>query len=429
MSNQANIGSYCYDLTLSKIQFNSDTSKWSPNNVRRIFISGDGTCVQYFVGTIKGSYGCSLFNPTKAVNCFCDKGFKPIISCLIDLVCSNIEEIVFCTKSLSGVNLNQSELNLSAILKGYSGAMNPDLAKSLLGRFVRLRSICIYNGDLQSVVGMLDSGSLKNPVKLFGEIAPNCSVQLLNNENWYKSRRLRPQIYSFDCKNGKLDKYFETVQESYESKLRESKINEINKGRYGKKEDEVRMADALASKFVTCLKKYASCSQKTEVDANLLTVNLRVPKGDYSKLVSSTSAEVLSHGVQVDCKETMEFYELLIESLKCLAQNCYTQILSLFFNAVASYEDRMVTLNIKMKGFNAGKVVVPVDVFGRGKAEELLSCSFKVGITGSVRELKASACYIMVYLCKLVIPRSQAKNVAVYNKKFWEDIIFDDKEV
>lgn len=430
MKNES-VGAYCYDIALSKVQFSRDTTKFSPNNVRRLFISGDGVIVQFFVNTGSGYTNTGLFNPTKAFNCFCAKDFKPIIQCLTDLVCSNIEEIVFCTKSQNDVSLNQSELNLTAILKGYTGAMSTDLSKSLLGRFVRLRSVTFFDGTLSQVTSVEKTESFNGYDKMFADCLQNaslCRMQLLDNKDWYKSKRLRPQHYLLDGK-GRLLGYFERVQNLIEERLKSNKISEINSERLGKKAETIKSYDDLASRLLCCIRRYIYCSEKTSFDATKLLVGITVPEMDYSELVSKDTLDVLSRAVvDKQTKESAEKYDVLCRSLALLVENCYKEILTSFLLAVSSYERRKITLHVKMKGFHASDIVVPTECNGLKKAEELLECHFTIGSSGS-KALKTSSAQLLMYTCKLVIPYSQAKNKEVFSIRYWSDILFGKKGV
>lgn len=431
MSN-VSVGTYCYDIALSKIQFSKDTTKFSPNNVRRLFISGDGVLVQLFVNTGSGYTLTGLFNPAKAFNCFCAKDFKPIIQCLVDLVCSNIEEIVFCTKSQNGINLNQSELNLTSILKGYTGAMSPDLAKSLLGRFVRLRSVTFFDGVLSQVISVEGTENFRGYDKLFVDCLPDkslCRMQKLDNKDWYKSKRLRPQHYLMDG-TGRLSGYFERVQGLVEEQLKAGKIEEINNERLGKKAETIKVYDDLSSRFITCIKRYMACSSKTSFDATKLLQGIVVPQMDYSKLVSKDTLDVLSRAsVNTQMKESAEKYDLLCNSLVLLTENCYNEILTSFLLAVSSYESKLTTLRVKMKGFNASQIVVPSECNGLKKAEELLECHFSVEGSKSSKALKLSASLLLMYTCKLIVPYSQAKNKDVFSAQYWQGILSEKKGV
>ena len=418
----ASIGTYCYDIALSKVQFSSDTSQFSPNNVRRLFMSGDGVFVQLFVNTGTGIYKKGIFNPAKAFDCFCDKNFKPIIQCLIDLVCSNLEEIVFCMQSQSGVNLSQAELNLTAILKGYTGSISPDLAKTLLGRFVRLRSITMFNGSLNEVMELAGTSDFRDYSKLFSDCVSDktrLKEQSLGNAEWYNNSRLRPQHYMLDVQGGKLSKYFSTVKERLESALKSDKITEMNKQRFGKKQEKVNEFNCLSDNMLVCLTKYAKCSKKVGVDASKLIVGLSVPSNLESFGLSKNVSDALSRvSVDTSVKETSEKYDLLISSLAKLSETCYLTTLEMFFEAVKSYVDKKTTLKVKMKGFDPSRVLVPSGVRVSSDVEGLLDCKFTENGT-----IRGSMAILLAYTCRLNIPASQIRDKSMYEVSYWSGIL------
>ena len=418
----SSVGTYCYDVALSKVQFSSDTSQFSPNNVRRLFLSGDGVVVQLYVNTGSGIYKKGFFNPAKAFDCFCDKGFKPIIQCLVDLVCSNLEEIVFCMQSQSGVNLNQAELNLTSILKGYTGSISPDLAKTLLGRFVRLRSVTMFNGSLNEVLELSSGDTLRDYAKSFSDCVSDKSrvkEQSLDNTEWYKHHRLRPQHYMLDVQGGKLSNYFEKVKGRLEQSDKETRIAEMNAQRFGEKQKIVDTYNQLASGMVACLKKYANSSRKVEIDATRLLTGLSVPT-DISKFnLSSNVVDVLSRASEnTSVKETSEKYELIISSLSKLSENCYLYVLEMFLEAVRSYKDKQTTLLVKSSHFELHKVKMPAGVADYSDVEYMVRGKFSDNAS-----IKNSIARLLAYTCKLNIPQSQIKDLHMYEVSYWQDIL------
>lgn len=418
----SSVGTYCYDIALSKVQFSSDTNQFSPNNVRRLFISGDGVLVQLFVNTGTGIYKKGFFNPSKAFDCFCDKGYKPIVQCLVDLVCSNLEEIVFCTQSQSGTKLNQAELNLTALLKGYSGSLNPDLAKSLLGRFPRLREITMFNGTIEGVVEISGSETFRDYSKPFSDCISDKKllyVQTLSNAEWYKHHRLRPQHYMLDIQGGKLSTYFEKVKSKLESSDKESRIAEMNAKRFGEKQKTVDTYNNYATGMLICLKKYAQSSKKVDIEATRLLVGLSAPTGLDQFGLSKDVVDVLSRAsVDSSVKEMSEKYEVLTASLAKLSETCYLYALEMFFEAVRSYKERQTTLKVKSRDFDCSKIKVPTGVSGYFDVEELLGCKFSESVN-----VKVAMAHLLAYTCKLNIPLSQIKDKSMYEVEYWQGIL------
>lgn len=417
----SSVGTYCYDIALSKVQFSSNTSFFSPNNVRRIFISGDGVMVQLFVNTGTGKIKQGRFNPIKAFDCFCDKNYKPVVQCLVDLVCSNLEEIVFCTSTKSGIKLNQSELNLTALLKGYSGSLSPDLAQSLLGRFPRLREIVMFSGTLQDVIDLSGSEVFRDYSKLFTDCYEDKKlfyIQSLNNKDWFKQYRLRPQHYVLDMKGGKLSVYFDTVRSKLETKDKEDKIKEMNTQRFGKKQEVIDKRNLVATNMLISLKKYSNCSKKTYIDTAWLLKGISAPQDLTKYNLSKEVVDAFSRGsVNNNVKEESEKYDLVSASLSKLSENCYTMILESFFSAVFEYSERKVTLSVKLRDFDASKVVVPNGI-SASSVEELLGVKFS-----SEGSIVNSLAILLAYLCKLNVASSQIKDKQMYTVSYWSGLL------
>ena len=416
------IGAYCYDLALSKVQFSSDTSKFSPNNVRRIFISGDGVLVQSFIDTGSGKFKQCTFNPTKAFNCFCDKGYKPIVQCLVDLVCSNLEEIVFCTKSSSGTNLNQAELNLSALLKGYSGSLSPDLSKSLLGRFPRFREIVMFNGLLSDVLSLTKDSNFGKSVKTFSDYISEKGllyVQQLNNESWFAHHRLRPQHYLLDVQGGSLSKYFDSVKSAVEKSEKESKISEMNTKRFAEHQKNIDVRNQLATNMLVCLKRYANSSRKVDIDASKLLEGLSVPEELGTFCLSTEVLDVFKRArVDTSVKETAQKYELVISSLAKLSEACYLYTLNMFLDAVRSYEGKYALFLIKSRNFRIWNIRIPEGVNGYHDVELTMRSNFSKDAS-----IKDSMAHLLAYTCKLNIPVSQIKDDDMYSVDYWRCIL------
>lgn len=417
----SSIGTYCYDIALSKVQFSNNTSQFSPNNVRRIFISGDGVMIQSFVNTGTGRFKQGFFNPTKAFDCFCDKNYKPIVQCLVDLVCSNLEEIIFCTASQSGTKLNQSELNLTALLKGYSGSLSPDLAKSLLGRFPRLREIVMYSGTLQDVIELSKTDMFKDYSKLFTDCFEDKKlfyIQSLNNKEWYGSQRLRPQHYTLDVQGGKLSNYFATVKSKLEAEDKNEKIKEMNNQRFGKKQEIIDKRNIVANNMLVALRKYSSCSKKTHLDTANLLKGISAPEDLTKYNLSKDVVDAFSRGsVNNLIKEESEKYDLVSSSLSKLSENCYSLVLNDFLSAVYSYSERKTMLKVKLKGFDASKVVVPKG-FNSSSAEDLIGAKFS-----NEGSIVSSLAILLAYLCKLSVATSQIKDKQMYNVSYWSGLL------
>lgn len=434
------VGKYCYNMALKRVQYSSDTSKCSPNNVRRLFISSDGVLVQYFVSADGGLFKSGVFNPAKVVDCFCDKGFVPIIKCLSDLICSNVEEIVFCTGSQCGIALSQKELNLSAILEGYSGSLSPDLIKSLLGRFVRLRSITFFNGMLTEVAGLRQK--LRNYDCLFSdltEVKSRVVVKLTDNTQWYTKRRLRPQHYMLDIDGGKLSTYFLKVEETKSVADKSAKIAELKNERLGSRVEKIKDLDKVCTSFYKCIMKSAGLVERSgfkkihmpmaDLKGRILRScsTLTVPKLALEGMVSTYTYECLSAGsISDSVTDEAEKYELLAQALRVLAESLYTDYFAWFFNGVRQDFDEMsLTTKLAFAEFPAHRVFKPANV---SSAISLLEQDIGISLEGTSKDIKYSVAVISTWLIRFHV-MSTAEDVRRYRTiSYWESLLNTNKQ-
>lgn len=239
-------GEYCYNLVISKFTegVNLDNSSnnfvtgWSPNNLRRIFISPDGVILQYF--TTSGAKVNRLVQPVlfkddrKCMECFYDEKYKPIVSMLVGKrICSSLEEIIYLTASVHGRQLPERELMLQELVERSKVQSNEaELLKNISDRFVRLRALIFLNITMKELTSLQQfSSNIKNGAFMFAddEYFRGTAVKIydLHKNDWWKHTRLRPQYYSLDAEGTSLTSYFEKVREIKSSEEKENKLSSI----------------------------------------------------------------------------------------------------------------------------------------------------------------------------------------------------------
>lgn len=233
-------GDYAYNLVADLVDYCGDIKKsggnkssiayskdYSPNNIRRLIIGGDGVCI-YFHKPINGKYfKIRAFSDSDQCNinkCLYLPDYKPMIWALSERICSSVEEIIICTQSKSGINFSR-ELNLDGLLRNYN-SRNGDVKESVMRRYTRLAYFTIIDCMINDLVVTCNKLDCNNPHTLISElptISNRISSAIKFKDDWYKYYSIRPQYYSFDTK---LADYFSEVIASIE---KESKKNEVEK--------------------------------------------------------------------------------------------------------------------------------------------------------------------------------------------------------
>ena len=187
------------NMQKNNVQF---TDAYSPNNIRKIVISPEGTIVYYHVPVNGNLFKIVYYSPTILEQCELMKGYKPIINLIkTPYVCSSIEEIVFVTQGSDGSYLTSSE-------QWYSGDKN-------LVDFKRLRDIVVYSGTLQQYIS-----EDKQP---FSDKMSMADTTFIHEEDWYKNWGYRPKFYVVD---EQLKKRFEKIASQYKTAERDKGKNE-----------------------------------------------------------------------------------------------------------------------------------------------------------------------------------------------------------
>lgn len=238
-------GEYCYNIALSKftegvnLQQEGVIAKWSPNNLRRIFISPDGIILQYF--TTSEAHTSRLVQPVvfkdnrRCQECFYDEKYKPIVSMLVGKrICSCLEEIIYLTRSTSGRQLPESELRLQELVERSKVQSNEtELLKNISDRFVRLRALIFMDLTMQELTSDPEfSKNIKNGAFLFADDdyfrGKAVKIYDIHENDWWQHTRLRPQYYSLDAEGSPLSSYFNKVREIKQVEARENRLSSIN---------------------------------------------------------------------------------------------------------------------------------------------------------------------------------------------------------
>ncbi len=258
-----NIPRYCYDFLFENgIKYTSGDS-FSPNNIKRVILSPDGFAVQLHVGS---NLIFKLFDTTYAGQCYYHEKYKPMFSALAtDLVCSNVEEVIFCKGSLYNLYLPQSELDFRSIISNNKIVGNEKVLRDeIIKRFPRLRYVSIIDASMQELI-QATKEILQSPTGVVSEskdLPFTVSQKIeINKDDWYKVIRLRPANYKLDMAGGALEKKLTGIRDKIEKDKQASRVAEIKNNRIGKYKDNVESVERKLQPVLSCyimLRKIAS---------------------------------------------------------------------------------------------------------------------------------------------------------------------------
>lgn len=429
-------GKYCYDVVLDAIQYSNDSKDWSPNNIRRLILSPDGVAVQLHTGR---SLIQKPFNIIKAGSCFSDEKYKPMITTLVNRICSSVEEIVFCTASSNGLYLPQSELELRSILASTKSTYTEaDLLRNISARFVRLRGILIFNC---TIVGFLQKYGNFLPDHLFQlcdteSVRSEAKIIDVHKDDWYKRYFLRPKDYLFDKENGALYKTLHRVEDTIEKSKREKQISE-NKSKFLKDYvDKIKSSELKTLRVLRAYKDIASivmkcsitciCSDSFKNDrlaSSVLSIISKYSFNDTEGVLSKEFSDLVTkYGAKISKEksgDTKEGLTVLIMNLDAMFLDLYVSICDNFLDIIILNGSKYpIMTKIKLSQYDR-VIYIPPQLTDKAK---LANEFFKSPLEGSsIKDSLANICCLISFL---LLADSDKEGISVkkyYKKQTWLD--------
>lgn len=180
-------GSYLYDMVLPLVDYCGDikgkrqtySQYYSPNNIRRLYLSPDGAMVMYHVNAGKGLRKTVSFNGGMVQQCEMCADYVPMLYVLsADRVCASIEEVVICQRGDNGAVLDQREMDFMGLVKSYKGS-GSDLKDTIMNRYKRLHSFMVYSGSIKEFLA--STGSYDSALRVLTDsefVQRGCSVEI-----------------------------------------------------------------------------------------------------------------------------------------------------------------------------------------------------------------------------------------------------------
>ena len=426
---------YCFDIVLDAIQYTSDSSKWSPNNIRRLIISPDGVAVQLHTSQ---KFIQKPFNKDKAYFCFSCMNYKPMITTLVNRVCSSVEEVIFCTNGINGLSLPQSELELRSILASTKASYsNEDLLKNIAKRFVRLRGIIILNTNITDFLRLYGNKMLDHMYQCADDesIISGASIIDVHKDDWYKGYYLRPKDYNYDNDNGVLYKTLHKVQSTIEENLRSKSVNESKQKHLGDVTNKALEQAQSVIRVLTAYKDIASLLSNNSVVCiyndyvrndilvkSLLSVTSGYSLNDQEEILSDRFITFVSkYGITVTKNKTGDSKQSIISlatSLESLYVNLYLSLCDNFLDIILiSGRLYPVMTKVKLKEFDR-VVFIPSSL--ESKANEVNQYLMSNNLRGSsIKDSLANICSVITFLVVSDAGNSDIKKY--YKKSAWLD--------
>ena len=225
---------YCQTVLAEALHY-TKSEAWTPNGIRRVFISPDAIIVEPFLGGFKG-ISKRNFSRKSFYDCSVSPKYKPMLSLLAGSgegrVCSHIEEILVFPSSKDGsLSLNVKEADYRNL------AVNATMSKDgLMRRYVRLKNVIVMNIDLPTFWAWYankEGGYVYNNLdKFFGDSSwvqeRAMSLDKFHGDDWYQHTSFRPQFYPVgDAEDGNLRKTLNSLKDTLDERRNKAKISKV----------------------------------------------------------------------------------------------------------------------------------------------------------------------------------------------------------
>lgn len=330
-------GSRLYDMTLPLIDYCGDirgnhegySQKYSPNNIRRLYISPDGSLVMYHVNVGKGRRKAISYNAEVVYECSSMPDYKPILHVLsADRVCASIEDVVICTRSNNGAILDMREMDFTGLVKSYKGG-GTDIKQQIMNRYKRLNSFIVFDGTLTTFLNNTRDVDTSDKVLTDSQFVSSCcKAELFHNTDWYKNYGFSAKFYALDRQGSPLNNHFVKVAETMTKRSEEAGLEAFKKEKVKGLQAEFDEAYSRALNLVrgyTRLKIMQSKSGSSYFNIALPEPNFLIlmKTKDTEKSLnlvktieaSGSSKEVLEYNIKVCKNYCMTVYSILVETV------------------------------------------------------------------------------------------------------------------
>lgn len=364
-------GNYLYEKVLPLIDYCGDIKKgggtyhshFSPNNVRRLYVSPDGAYVKYHVNAGVGLEKHVSFNAQLAGECILCEDYVPMLNVLsADRVCASIEDVVICTIGNNGGELDYRELDFAMLLKGYQSGR--DVKAAIASRYKRLDAFIIYDGTITEFLKRTaDCSDALKALTDSAFVRENCQVERFHEE-WYKGYGSSGQFYNLDREGSPLNEHFKKVIQKREEAKKTEDFERYKKERNAGKLEEFDRRYKQAKQLIRGYTKLRILQRDSGENAAL---GYQLPQAKFLELGRSDGVEgkppKLVHVTDAKCKiednseacksYAMSFYaemcQSMLESLNKLKSEY-----PLTFKVLMKEMDRAIKIPPTLEQMNVG---------------------------------------------------------------------------
>lgn len=409
---------YGLDLVSSIIDYKGDIARnsrrsdgqivyspdFSPNNIRRMILSGDGVYIGFHVPVNGKSEKVRAFSSldrmsiAKAIEL---EDYKPMIWALAERVCSSIEEVIICTENSSGINLSK-ELNFEGLVKN-SAIKGYNIKESVSLRYKRLAYFTIANTDIRTLLKNQEIRSCRDPLKLMSDTSflRSCSNITKFKTDWYNYYG-STSAYTMDNAGSSLNNHFRDIKTKVEASKRNDAIAGI-------KEERLK---GVSEKFEKALSNYRgiyTCKRNLNVILRSQGTNYisrGIPMMEFDRLTTPDE-----YRANFDTIKSRDHKEEFIKSVTLSATRQYTSLADWFFSSLLHIaKDNPITTNVLLSGMERRIKVPP-------SCESLVS---ELGYEFSGVSMSDSTSNICAYACSAFISEVGDYNMnKYYNKDTW----------
>lgn len=365
-------GDYCFNLLNSLVDYCGDVKRkansnnasfkysadYSPNNIRRLILSGDGARIDFHVsvgGKMSKTRVFSDSERNKMQECLYNEKYKPMTWVLAERVCSSIEEIIICTNNVGGVDLSR-ELNVEGLLKNYkpnSRGDNSGIKDVIASRYKRLCYFTIVNCSISELISNEEVRKCVNYNSMISEtdfVKSRANIESFKKDDWYNYYG-HSSVYSLDCDGSRLNVHFNNVKSKIANDTRQDAINKIKDARF----------KDFAEKFNKAYKNYKGvydCIRKLAVIFSVegcTYIASDIKMFDISRFESPD--KIKSKYDSLDSKDKLGDY---IKSITISTTSMYSVLVNWFLNGLSDIKSKYpLTFDILLDSIDKNVTIPP----------------------------------------------------------------------
>lgn len=404
---------YAYDLVSNVIDYRGDIEKYertgvvsysedfSPNNIRRLIISGDGVQIDFHVSVDNRLNKRKVFSNvdrSKIMQAIQLENYKPMIWALSDRVCSSVEEVIICLRNSTNIPMGK-ELDISGLVGKKIGTGVSK--RAILDRYKRLAYMTIVDCDIQTLVTNDEVRECTKPFKLISETNFVRDIGKIEkfNEDWFLHYGTT-SAYSFDNLGSRLNNHFKSLRIKYENEKKSNELESYKEKRYA----------VVNEKFERVMRNYKGVYESIK---KLSVITMQGKKNyicKYMELLNFSNLKLCEpNSLEEEFKKNPS--DEKVNQMVALYSNAYSELCSWFFKQLLELKmEYPITAGVILNNINRTIVVSP----NAYVTMELLGKEFQG------KSISDSTSNICSYACMFFMSKVDNHNIKKYcSKEEW----------